>query len=461
VLSWAGELERFAVHAAAAAALLLLLLVLGPLRSRLAGAVRGVACARRGTVVAAVLTLTLATRLALLPAVHPVYEADIREYVEKAVAIAQDGNPRSVETRADGSHFYRPLGYSLPLAGWYRVTGVPASAQGRVRSAQVLNVLAACAVAWLLLALGAAAGREAAGRIAALAYALHLPAVVFCLLPYTETWATLTFAASALCFERLRRGDLPRGRALALGAGLGVSQGLLLITRTEFAWLPALTAGLLLWERRRDLARAAVPVTASLAFVLVPFAVNHEMRAGYPGHLRTSVQGGLILYFGNNPIEVNGYGNATPPVAAHVRELYARDPTGGLARDEAIAWMKEHPFEVLLNAPKKLYHLWLAEPQGFGWHIQAGRDPGTDRSLAGVLRHAAWVQSLALLGAGLLALRWRERSQRFWILALALHAATWCLLAASTRNRYPLEPLLLTAVGCWPRQGDPCDRPSG
>ncbi len=449
-MDWPSELSRFAGHAAVAA--LLVVVLLGPARAwtvRIVAPIRAkVAAMTRGRAVLLAVVLTLATRLALVSAVHPVYETDVREYCEKAAAIAEDGHPRAQETRADGSRFYRSLGYSLPLAGWYRVTGMPETPEGRVRSAQAFNLIAACGVAWLLVLLGAALSRETAGRVAALVYATFLPAIMFSLLPYTETWTTLLVVASALLFEKLRRGD--SGTVLA-GAVFGLVQGLLIITRTEFSWMPFLAAAWLLRERGRQ---AIAPLAASAFLALVPFAVNHEMRDGYPGHLRTSVQGGLILYFGQNPIEVNGHGNATPPVVAHVRDLYAKDPTGGLARDEAIAWMKEHPLAALGNAPKKLFHLWLAEPQGFGWHIGAGREGGTDRVLAGSLRHAAWVQALCLLIVGIAGLvRWRE-APRFWIAVIGLHAATWCVLAASTRNRYPLEPLLMVAAVAWVEGAD-------
>lgn len=440
-MDWTSELTRFAAHAAVAVALAAVLL--GPARGWTQRTMTRVGAMTRGRAVLLAVALTLATRVALLPAVHPIYEADIAEYCEKAAAIARDGHPRAVETRADGSRFHRTLGYSLPLAGWYRVTGMPQTPAGRVRAAQAFNLACAAGVSWLLVLLGAALARETAGRVAALLHATFLPAVMFSLLPYTETWTTLLVVASALLFQRLRTGA---PRSVLAGAAFGAAQGLLLITRTEFFWMPLLAAAWLLRERG---SRAVAPLAAAALLALVPFGVNHEMRDGYPGHLRTSVQGGLILYFGNNPIEVNGYGNATPEVAAHVRELYAKDPTGGLARDEAVAWMKEHPLAALGNAPKKLYHLWLAEPQGFGWHIGAGREPGTDRVLAAALRHAAWAQALCLLLLGAAGLaRWRT-APRFWIAVLALHAATWSVLAASTRNRYPLEPLLMFVAVAW------------
>jgi len=437
---WTSELTRFSVHAVVAAALVFVLLP--PKMSFVMRVVARLAAMRRGRAIALAVGLTLATRLALLPFVHPVYEADVKEYCEKAACIATDGNPRAQETRADGSHFYRTLGYSVPLAGWYRVVGMPETPAGRIRAAQTFNVAAACGVAALIALLGVAVGRETAGRVAAVAYALFLPALMFSLVPYAETWATLLVVASLAAFAHLRRAD--GARSLALGAAFGLCCGLLLVTRTEFAFLPFVAAVWLLRERR---AMAIAPIAAGVALLLAPFVVDHAMRDGYPGRLRTSVQGGLILYFGNNPIEVNGNGNATPEVVQHVRELYEKDPTGGLAADEAIAWMKEHPFAALANAPKKLYHLWLAEPQGFTWHVGAGRDPGTDGFLAATLRHAAWVQALALLALGSSGLLRFRASFGFWTALFALHALTWCVLAASTRNRYPLEPLLMIAAG--------------
>jgi hypothetical protein len=436
------QLQRFLPHAAVAAVVVWMLLRYGGAwTARLA---QRIAAADRGRFLAAAIALTLATRLVLVPVIHPAYDADVREYCEKAAAIATDGDPRAQETRADGTRFYRTLGYSLPLAGWYRVTGMPQTPEGRTRSAQAFNLLAACGVAALLVALGRALGRETAGRVAALAYATFLPAVVFALVPYSETWATLLLVASVLAFEKTRRAE--GAAAVGFGAALGLLQGLLLITRTEFALLPLAAAAWLVAERRT---KALAPIAAGLALLCVPFAVNHQMRDGYPGHLRTSVQGGLILYYGNNPIAVNGYGNATPAVVSHVRTLYDADPTGGLARDEAVAWIEAHPFLVAANAPKKLYHLWLGEPQGFTWHIGAGRGSGTNRVLADLLRHAAWIQSLALLGLGVEGLLVRGGPFGFWIAVAAVHAATWCALAASTRNRYPVEPLLMIAAAAW------------
>jgi hypothetical protein len=442
MVSWPSELARFAVHAAVAAVLVWILL--GPARPFVARFVARVGAMSGGRSIVLAVGLTLATRLALMPVVHPVYSADIMEYCEKAAAIATDGNPRAQETKPDGTHFYRTLGYSLPLAGWYRVTGMPDTPAGRMRSAQWFNIAAACAVAALLIALGTAVGRATAGRVAALVYATFLPAIIFTLLPYAETYATLLFVASVYVFAKLR--DASFTRVFTLGAAFALLQGLLFITRTEFAWMPLLAV--VVFVRDRGVG-AIVPLLFTAWFFFIPFAVNHEMRDGYPGHLRTSVQGGLILYFGNNPIEVNGDGNATPEVVKRKEELYRIDPTGGLAADEAVAWIKEHPLTAVANAPKKLYHLWFAEPQGFTWHVAAGRDPGTNGVLAGVLRHAAWAQALCLLALGVVGLTRRGAPFAFWAAVVALHAATWCALAASTRNRYPLEPLLMIAAAAW------------
>lgn len=438
-MDWKTELQRFAVHAGIAA--IAVWLLLGPCRPWLARVVAWLGAARRGRAIVAAVALTVVVRVALMPVVRPAYATDVEEYCEKAAAIATDGNPRAQETRADGTHFYRTLGWSLPLAGWYRVTGMPQTPEGRLRAAQTLGIAVAGAIAALLVLLGDAAGHGTAGRVAAFGYALFLPAATFSLVPYSETWAALLVVASAWVFAMLD--DASFVRVVALSAALGFLQGLLLVTRTEFFWMPLLAAVLLVRQMRLA---AIVPLFVAAFFLAAPLAVNHQMRAGYPGHVRTSVQSGLILYYGNNATEVTGQGNATKAVQDEVAALYAQDPTGAEARDVALAWMESHPLAVAANAPKKLYHLWLAAPQGLTWQLDAG---AADRSSTRVLLHAAWVQSLALLGLALVAIVRGAGVPKFWTDSLALHALTWCLLAASARNRYPVEPLLLVAAAMW------------
>lgn len=437
-MDWATELRGFAIHAVVAlAALAALRSGFGRgLLARVAAAV-GAWSPRKALVV--VLLVTAGVRGVAMTSFSPPDEGDTREYVEKAALIAEEGSPRAQEERVPGRFFYRPLGYSLPLAGWFKATGTRG-----IPSARVFGIVLACVAAWLIVVLGRTIGSATAGRLAALGYALYLPHVAFAVIPYTETFVTVLVLAAAIAFERLRRG--PGG--LGAAAGLGVSLGWIAITRTEMAFLLPLAAVLLVALKTPGRARRVVVSAVAAACFVVPLAVNHEIRDGYPGHLRTSVQGGLILYFGNNPIEVNGYGNATPEVQAKVREMYAADPSGGTARDAAIAWMKAHPGEVLVNAPKKLFHLWLVRPQGFRWHAGTGTPSGLSRGVAAAAESVAWAQSLLVLfagGAALVAAGAFRGARRFWTLSLLLHAGVWCLLASSARNRYPLEPWLLLA----------------
>jgi hypothetical protein len=71
------------------------------------------------------------------------------------------------------------------------------------------------------------------------------------------------------------------------------------------------------------------------------------------------------------------------------------------------------------------------------------------RSLAFPLRWIGYVQSLALLALALAGWRRLGPERRLWTWALVLHLGVWCLLAASPRNRYPLEPFLLVAAAAW------------
>lgn len=434
-MDWARWLRDFAIFGGIAGAALAVL--------RTAAGAAAVARVRAAVAswsprkaIAVVLLLTAATRVAGLATFEPPWDSDVEEYVVKAERIADEGSPRSQEVRGERV-FYRPMGSSLALAGWYRLTGTRGLASARVH-----GILLACVAAWLIVVLGRTILRETEGRLAALAYAVFLPHVVFASIPYTETFVTVLVLGVSVLFERLRR-DTGGWRA---AAGIGLLGGWIAITRTEIAWLAPLAFVVLAWERRHEWTEVVAPAVLALALFAVPVVVNHEMRAGYPGTLRTSVQGGLILYFGNNPIDVPGHGNATLAVQEHVQALYARDATGGLARDEAIAWIWEHPVAAIGNSPKKAFHLWLAEPQGFRWHAGVRAPGGMDATLAVWLRSAAYVQSLVVLFAAVAGWRLLGAERSLWTTALVLHLAVWCLLAASTRNRYPFEPWLLLAV---------------
>ncbi len=437
---WWSPLESLALSGVIATALLVLS------RSKHARAywehaLRALAQVRQRRFLVILLALTVGVRAAMLASFTPVYESDGQEYVEKAALIADSGSPREQETQEGRRPFYRALGYPLGLAAWYRVTGTRG-----LDSARWFGIAVAAATAWLVLVLGRRVAGEAAGRAAALAFACHLPLAVFSAVPYAETWAGMLLVAACLGLQALREAETSSARCL-LGAATGGALGLLVVTRPEFLWMPPLFGLFLAIERRREFGRWLAPVGCVLAGTLLLLGVNHAMRDGYPGTLRLSVQGGLILFFGNNPIAVNGTGNATPDVARAAQELYAEDPSGAAARDAALAWMAAHPIEVLANVPKKLHHLWLShDPQGFGWHARTGLPGGLHPVAGGLLRRLGWLQSLVVLVLAILTFRRRPPALRPWIWILVAHTVVWCVLAPSSRNRYPVEPLLIVAA---------------
>ncbi|MCU0726746.1 MAG: hypothetical protein MUE73_13325 [Planctomycetes bacterium] len=391
------------------------------------------------------LSLVLTTgglRLALLAAFTPPDTVDMREYVEKAKAIAADGHPREQESRPDGTRVYRALGYPLALAGWYAATGWTGTS-----SARCFNTVLAMLTAWLLVVTGERLRCPAEGRIAALLMAIHLPHAIFSVIPYGETWATLlllgTLAALHTTSDALSRARPGAGPAAIAGALLG----LLLITRPEYLWLPAAIAMTGFLRHRGSGLKLLTPVSAGLLALAIPFLVNHAMRVGYPGVLRISVQGGLILYFGNNPLEVNGHGNGTPATRERLAELSRGDPLRRRATAEALGWMKANPLSVLANVPKKLHHLWLAKPEGFDWHVRAGQSGGLPLGLNRFLGAVGWLQWLLLFAAGLLGLfRFRDRFAPLILLILA-QSALFGLLSAVPRFHLPFEPVLALGTG--------------
>jgi hypothetical protein len=406
---------------------------------------------RRGRFLLLALLLALGVRAVLLPAFSPAFDADIEEYVTKARILADEGHPRSQEVREDGTRFYRTLGYPLALAGWYKAT-----CWRSVLSARVFNLLLALVTVWLLVVAGEAFGLAVAGRFAALGLAVHLPHAMFSVIPYGETWAALLIVAFAVLLEILRRRLSRPGPVWAPAAAIGLVAGLLFISRTEYLWLPFLALAVLALPRLRRPRAILVAAGVALAAAAVPVAVNHTMRRGYPGILRTSVQGGLILYFGNNPIEVSGHGNGTPEVRARLRELSSEAPLRKAAIREALRWMKENPLAVLGNVPKKLHYLWLAKPEGFGWRTRVGEPNGLDPLLARLLGSAGWVQWLLVLLAGVAGL-WRHRERfGFWLAVLAIHTFFFSILAPVPRFHCPLEPILMLGAAAWlvaPRPG--------
>lgn len=443
-LDWTHEVVELAAHLLVAGTLLTAV-GWSPVRRRLAGLLEHLGRPSPARFAVLVVLLTVGVRLAGLPLFEQRYHFDAREYVEKAQILLETGSPHAQEWRgwmpAGPKYFFRTLGYSLALAPWFLVTG-----GGSVLAAQLFNILVAAATAVGLVRLGRHLDRPLAGRVAAVLFALHLPQWMFSLHVYAETFAAGLVVGAALACEATEIES--RGRRVAAALGAGLCLGWLVITRTELLWLPPLALGWIAWRRLRVAgAREALALVAVfLAGAAVPVTANHTLRHGYPGTLRTSVQGGLILYFGNNPIEVVGHGNASPAVVAEQRRLYVQDTTGGAARDAALEWMAANPLAVLANAPKKLYFLWLAAPEGFGWRAQAGQPGGLHPRLAWVLVHAAHVQSLLVLVAGVLGLVSLRRRGAPWLVVIALHAGMFALLAPVPRNRLVLEPLVLVGA---------------
>lgn len=448
-LDWTHETLELAAHLAVAA-LLGLGLAWAPVRGavrRLADRLAELSPLRFGLLLFA---LTVGLRLTGIPLFEQRYHFDVREYVEKAQLLADTGSVHAQEWQGwmpqGPKYFYRTLGYSLALALWFLTTGTRS-----LLAAQVFNVLLSGLTALGIARIGDDVAGRGVGRLAALGFAVYLPHWIFPLHAYAETFATALLVGAAVAARIAVDRDRSRVARSVAAVLLGLALGWLVITRTELLWLPPLALAGLAWVRYRSsgLREGAALVVLVIAGLAMPLVANHTVRSGYPGTLRTSVQGGLILYFGNNPIEVTGHGNATPRVGEELRRLYIEAPDGSAARDAALTWMRENPDQVLLNAPKKLYFLWLAAPEGFGWRAQTGQPGGMHPRLGWFLMHVAHVQSLLVLVLGLWGLVRLRRRVWPWLLVIGLHAGMFALLAPVPRNRLPFEPFVLVGVAVW------------
>ena len=149
-MNWGEALLRTG-GALALAAVVVVALTRPAVRERLRAFASRFAALPRARALLVIVVLTVGVRGALLPTFEPRHHADVKEYVDKAALIADEGTPREQEVRDAGWHFYRTLGWALPLAGWFRATGTRS-----VLSARVFCIVLAGGIAVLIVLLGTA-----------------------------------------------------------------------------------------------------------------------------------------------------------------------------------------------------------------------------------------------------------------------------------------------------------------
>lgn len=399
------------------------------------------------TLLAAIVVLAIALRLAAAFVLQQPLESDALSYFTMAQGLAERGELRDVY----GQHAFYSAGYPLLLTPFFMLLG------SSVSVALMVNVILAAISAWLAyrLALALSASREA-GLLAATLYALWFPAIWNASMVAKENLSTPLLLALTLCAVWIERGHRPLAVALAAGLLWGAA----LVTGGSSLLLCAGIglALILLWRAQR---RFSTAFTAGLCFVagallaLAPWLHATSQMVGRPV---LTTNGAFNLYLGNNPAATGRFVSiADTPMGQDWDETRARLGEVGTAdrlQRDALRWIADNPAMAGELAIRKLAYFWLP-------NIPDAQDFATSKAVA-ALRLVEVIQYALILLFGLSAFGSRLVStDGKWIIA-AMIAGFWLIHAAAyiiVRYRDPAIPLLIVMasvlISGWLRQLGP------
>ena len=346
----------------------------------------------------------------------------------------------------------RPPVYPALVAGLWTLTGS--------RSLQVVRAfqdLLGLATAALVYFIGRRLYDDRAGLIAAALTAFYPELVLNNSLFLTETVFTFLLAAFVATMLSLLQRPRP-ALALAGGTLLGLSA----LTRSVVWPFPIVLVPLVAWTAPTTMARrlaCAGLVLAGYAVVVAPWAVRNTRLQGMPVVIDT--MGGMNLRMGN--YEFTPHDRIWDAVSQRGAQswivgLPPHPPGGGewtegwkerWAREQAIAFMREHPGLTLWRAVIKFSDFWALD-RDFAAAMQRGlyRPPLWAAVVATAAITVAFplVIGLAIIGACLKPpADWR--SHLLLILLVVFVTALHSVVFSHPRYRLPLTPVLAVYAG--------------
>jgi 4-amino-4-deoxy-L-arabinose transferase-like glycosyltransferase len=353
---------------------------------------------------------------------------------------------------ASGPTSLRPPLYPALVAGLWSVTG--SRSLQAVRAAQMLLGLATAALAFWI---GRRLYDDGAGLVAAGIVAFYPALLLANTLVLTETLFTLLLTAFVASLVGLVQAPRP---ALALLAG--VLLGLSALTRSVVWPFPGVLLPVLAWMLPTSLARrlaCCVLLLAGFAALVGPWAVRNTRLQGVPVVIDTI--GGMNLRMGN--YEFTPHDRIWDAVSERgarswIVGLPAHPPGGGewtegqkerWARDQAVAFMRQHPGLTMWRAVIKFSDFWALD-RDYAAAIQRGlfHPPAWAAVMVTAAMTVAFpvVLILAIIGASLTPpADWR--SHLVLILLVLVVTALHTVVFGHPRYRLPLMPLLAVYAG--------------
>lgn len=342
---------------------------------------------------------------------------------------------------------YWPVGWPMTIAALFKLFGPSISVVG------LFNLACSALSGWLLYDLARRlSGREAAGRLALLLYAIYPNAMAYVPLALTEVFYTTLLLA--ICWLLAAR---ERPHWLAAGLLLGLAS---LVKAQTLVVVPLILAIALLrapgfWRRLPGALGRFALLVGLAAVVVSPWTLRNHRVLGH--YVAVSTNGGITLFTGNND---SARGDFTPNDPA-VKALEARG-LGEVEKDAeakrlGVAWIKAHPAGFLKLMPLKLFRLWGPDGEG-EWAYQGGyRHYDAHQPLFRAVRYANQAYYFALLGLfalfAVVQLRRRfkagERLVDWWLLPCGIAAyptAVALVFSGQSRFHFPAMPFVVLAA---------------
>jgi hypothetical protein len=363
---------------------------------------------------------------------RPLY-SDEREYSQLAYHLASTGT----YSYGDGPTAYRPVGYPLIAAAIYFSVGHHPLA---IKFFQAILDVCTAYIIYLLLA----GFTERTRILGSACWAFFPPAVFYTSLILSETVFASSLALLALLMLRRNTESLPRFVVM------GILCGLLTLVKPGAFLILAVIA--LLWPKFGSRYRFLAILILGWAATTGPWLLRNYLTFG---EFALSSNTGVNLLIGNNPNSTGAYGITFDP--ALLQGSRTEFETNQKAFHSAMAYIRDNPATFLVNAGKKLAHLFESEGGILVWTFHPNPE---DTALRFRQKYASLSPPIVLLTnlsyflilvAGIVGFCTAARDEMWWLgfgilsVWLVLHAIVF----GGGRFLFPLIPfVILFAARC-------------